>query len=240
MVSATELVADAMRIGNYGGRENPTLVPNTTKWAELARIHGSDTASILEDWANFIDDEYLKTGMVELNHSFKQGGSFLFRAVYRHSLPEVKLFLNYKLDPNAGGTHQGTTCLIRAVSRGMGSIVPKLLLAGANPNTVNNVQQSPGWWATYKLKMPIIRELANAGANLNIPDANGHTGFWVYSRYGCKDLNTSNLRELIKLGIDINWVGDRGRTALQNMEHYAKTSPKHMDMLNTLRGEGLL
>jgi ankyrin repeat protein len=110
----------------------------------------------------------------------------------------VEILLGRGADPNAEERLHNDTPLIHAVEADSARCVTLLLEAGANPNKPGRRGQTPIFVAR---SLPVLHLLKDAGAKLEVVDANGDTPFQNCASYiGSFDV----LRFWIGQSVDLN------------------------------------
>jgi ankyrin repeat protein len=136
------------------------------------------------------------------------------RAAYRGDIAAFERFLDDGFPPNAGN-EVGYTALMGA-ARGSSLEVIRLILSRGGLATVADkrgftalhwaVAQAP---SQFRSELDCVRELINAGADVNARNEDGITPLMNAVWYGCRD----SVKELLKRGADASARNSKGRTA---------------------------
>jgi len=118
--------------------------------------------------------------------------------------------LKSKIDLNAARP-DGATALAWAVHLGLRPMAEALLVAGANPNTVDEYGESPITLAAANGDAGLVQRLLKAGAKANSTRWNGETALMIAAGGGSVDA----VRDLVLHGADVNAADPRrGQTGL--------------------------
>ncbi len=124
----------------------------------------------------------------------------------------------------------GRTALLLATHRDDVEEARRLIAAGADVNTKDNIQDSPYLYAAAEGRLDILRLTLKAGADLKSTNRYGGTGLIPAAHHGHVDV----VRELLGTSIDVDHVNRLGWTALLEAIILGDGGPAHTEIVRLL------
>ena len=146
------------------------------------------------------------------------------------NVPKLQELIATGVDVNGRLGTPGNSPLKRAISNGQVNAVDVLLRAGANPNDIDSDGETPLIVAAYYGNAAIIKQLIEAGANVNAREPrNSSTALFVAAWKGHRDV----VELLLSKGAEANIIRKDGVSAV-----CSATTGGHHDLANMLIRSG--
>ena len=128
----------------------------------------------------------------------------------------------------------GRTALLAATHANAIDAARVLIVAGADVNAKDNIDDSPYLYAAAEGRLEILRMTLAAGADLKSVNRYGGTGLIPAAHHGHPEI----VRELLKTDIAIDHVNRLGWTALLETIILSDGGPAHTEILKLLVNAG--
>ena len=163
-----------------------------------------------EGWSKEILQTIIDHGH-DVNTIDKDCRTALMLAYWKENVEAIRFLLNAGADPNIANA-VGATCIHHAVFGGCNKETLQIIIEyGANVNAIDKNSRTALMLACQKGNVEAINVLLNAGADINIRNANGSACILFAVVGGC---HKETLQAIIDHGADINATNEDSRTAL--------------------------